>query len=297
MPVCDGSHCSNNILWRITNTNLQLSGKTEKFKIDEVKNTLNNLVRTTYGGCSVVNIGIKNVVFKNYCTECWLKQAVKWGDVKTYKNARAKTDSTAVYLQVLSPSFIVNHSPDPERILSCVCHELMHFWSYNSEGLQAYNRTINVDWDEAVADLLGYLTYKNYFQGRFKKYITPYKNFPKCIDLAGQSFMKTPTYKWNKFMTEKSVERKQLPLELKLFFDQQVGDDLTPQVLKLKAADIVTKILFGSLVEWFFNNPNTKSPSIGKDCREFLHANGIQKIINTTQAFPPYEGTETEHII
>ncbi|MBE0361420.1 MULTISPECIES: hypothetical protein [Pseudoalteromonas] len=297
MPVCDGNNCSNNIPWRITSASLQVSSRTEKFKIDEIKKVLNQVIRTAYGGCSnVINVAAKGVVFKNYCNKCWSKQAASWGDIETYKDARAKTDSTGIYFQVLSPSFIVNHSPDLERILSCACHELMHYWSHNSMGLQDYNRTINVDWDEAVADLLGYLTYKEYFRGRFKKYITPYNKYPKCIDLARQSFMSRPKFQWNKII-EGGDERAQLPTELKLFFDKQAWDKSMPQVLKLKASDIVSEILFSSLVKWFFNGPHERAPSIGKNCREFLTANGIQKLINTSQVFPAYAGYDTEHIL
>ena len=110
MPVCDGNNCSNNIPWRITSASLQVSSRTEKFKIDEIKKVLNQVIRTAYGGCSnVINVAAKGVVFKNYCNKCWSKQAASWGDIETYKDARAKTDSTGIYFQVLSPSFIVNH--------------------------------------------------------------------------------------------------------------------------------------------------------------------------------------------
>jgi len=281
----------------MTSTSLQLLSRTEKFKIDEVKGVLNQVVRTEYGGCqNVINITMSDVVFKNYCKQCWLRKAANWGDVATYKDARAKTDSTGVYFQTLSPSFIKNHSPDLEQIFSCVCHELMHYWSHNSVGLQNYNRTINVDWDEAVADLLGYLTYKKYFRGRFNKYITPYNQYPKCIDLSRQSFMSTPPYKWKKII-EGGQERAQLPTELKLFFDQQAWDTSVPQVLKLKASNIVTEILFSALIKWFFNGPHQRIPSIGKNCREFLTSSGIQQVINTSQVFPAYAGYDTEHIL
>jgi hypothetical protein len=169
----------------------------------------------------------------------------------------------------------------------------MHFWSFNSAGLQEFNRTLNVDWDEAVADLLGYLTYKGYFRGRFHKYVTPYNQYPTCIEQAGRAFMTTPPYKWKKFL-DGGPERDALPLELREFFKEN-ANDASDYVMKHKTSQIVRELIFEALVRWFFMGPQTQVRSLGENgtCRQFLSMNGIQRVINTSIAFPAYGGIDT----
>lgn len=297
MPVCDGSSCSANIPWRITKTNLQLASGAERFDQAAVRAALVRILSTAYGGCPGVAPGSRGVVFKTLCTKCWQLQARKWGDPGTYTGVRAKTDATGLYFQVSNAAFFADQKPYQEAIVSCVCHELMHFWSFNARGLQDYNRTVNVDWDEVVADLFGYLAYKDCFQGRYSRYVTPYNQYPLCIERAAQSFGSTPKFRWGKFL-EGGAEQDALPAVLKQYF-QAHGKGPAAEV-KQKATEIVRALLFESLARWFFTGPQTRVASLGDrgTCADFLSANGIQKVINTLTVFPAYGGgDDTEHAV
>ena len=104
--------------------------------------------------------------------------------------ARAKTVPEAVYMQVMRDDFKVNAQFSKEAILSCVVHEMMHYWSYLGTGIQDYNRRASVDWDEAVADVLGFRVYKRTYSGQasFAHYITPYNTYCKCCEKAKNGF-------------------------------------------------------------------------------------------------------------
>lgn len=295
MPVCDGLTCNNSVPWRITTQALQLSNRNVPFKSEEVAKRLRQVLGVL--DVQVHGVGSLAAVIKNFCPACWKKQAAAWGDVGTYLPARARTTAQGCFFQIDSPVFYVNKAPDPERILSCVVHELMHYWSFRSEGLQNFNRTLGVDWDEAVADLLGYRTYKDYYQGDFQSYFTPYNQYPKCIEKVGTQIEALPKFKYEGW-TGTGAAHNGLPIPELRAYIRLVADDanMDQRLKKPKIAMKVQELLFRALVTWFFDGPETTV--MGMTCRDFLKEDGIKKLITPSLAFPGYGGgQDTQHAI
>ncbi|MGA2117159.1 MAG: hypothetical protein ABSH56_20655, partial [Bryobacteraceae bacterium] len=98
------------------------------------------------------------------CPACWLAYAKKWGEAEkksadVYSPARAKTDKNGVHRQVEDAAFLKNvvvangnGSPQAEPIVSCIVHEVMHYWSHDHSGVSAHNREKGVEWDEVICD-------------------------------------------------------------------------------------------------------------------------------------------------
>lgn len=204
------------------------------------------------------------------------------GDVGTYAPARAKTDATGCFFQVNDAAFIVNHRPDVERILSCVVHELMHFWSYQSTGLQQFNRGVGgVDWDEASADILGFRTYREQFRGTLGNYVTPYNRYPVALETQ---IAAVPNFRWNQWKNTGSAEHGALPVKLQ----RMIAND--PAIIQQTVLAAVPGTLFSGLATWFFVGPHAVAGSIGKNAVDYLSVNGISRLITLSAVFPGYGG-------
>lgn len=298
MPACDGPKCAESVPWRITKAGLQIGDeKTFPFKLDDVHTQL--VAELTAREASVARSVKKvDVPFKNLCKKCWMAQAKKWGDPKTYEAARAKTDATGVYMQVGAPDYLTDGQLDKEAILSCTVHEVMHFMSHKSEGVSDYNRVINTDWDEAIADILGYATYKRMYAGKLKAYKTPYNQYAKAIDVCSDNFAKTVGA--TKFIANASDIRSKLPKALKDVFDKPENQDKAKKAqIEAEAAPIITKVLWDLFSSWFFLGGAAKLPGAPGDltARSFFSDNGIKVFVNTSKAFPGYDGNNTAHKI
>lgn len=171
------------------------------------------------------------------CTPCWVTQAGRWGSAEgksadVYKPARAKTDPNGVYLQAEDLAFHGNtsvpitSSPQLEPITSCLIHELVHYWSAGSVGLQAHNREYGVEWDEVVCDFFAYPVYKTLSakSPALKSYVGPYSTNAK--------FMERSIANWESQMNVKRIydpllasdaERKKLPKPLTDYFAGAAG--------------------------------------------------------------------------
>jgi predicted SprT family Zn-dependent metalloprotease len=131
------------------------------------------------------------------CEGCWKLQAAKWGaaenkDAAVYTGARAKTDPTGVYLQAEDIAFQKNsavpdaRAPQLEPITSCLVHELVHYWSGSSVGVQQHNREFGVEWDEVLCDFFAFPVCKTVFtkNAELKRYVGPYSTNSKFLERA-----------------------------------------------------------------------------------------------------------------
>ena len=187
MPTCDdGNH---DIPWKVTPNSLEIGDRQIAFDAGDVYAHLMTVM--TSAGISDAIPSQKKVVMKSLCRQCWLAQAGLWGDVETYSAPRAKTDANALYFQVGAPDYLVEQKVSEDAVLSCVVHELMHYWSRDAKGVQDYNRRQNVDWDEAATDMVAYRVYKLLVTDSKRQYLTPYNQYPKSVDIAGD-YTSTP---------------------------------------------------------------------------------------------------------
>jgi hypothetical protein len=241
----------------------------------------------------------RRVVLKNLCRACWVRQAGAWGDAATYSAARARTVPAAIYLQVERTDFKVDGRYDEQAILSCVVHELMHYWSWVGTGLQDYNRTANVDWDEAVADVLGFRVYQRMYRNRpgFANYITPYNTYCHSLTRAGNCFSNVFGRLWRE-----ENDRDRLPKAVGDFIsqskDKQPNVPPPPQVMG-QATEIMVKVLSECLFTWFFNGPHNWIDNGSKPLMvsEFLERNNLNNMFPISNAFQSYDGNNSLHPI
>ncbi|MGR6838844.1 hypothetical protein ACU5DF_06900 [Aliivibrio wodanis] len=307
MPTCSNQGCNIELSWTISQKGLELPDRIERFKIFEVKAALQKILSEALNGKKMPTIN-NNITINALCPDCWTEQARIWGDVRTYAAARAKTDVTGVYMQVESPAFFTFEKPDPASILSCLIHEMMHIWSHNSCGLQDYNRTLNVDWDEAAADLFGYLVFKEYYKSQGKKYITPYNEYAKCIGAAKDSAKVQFSRKffWNKLVSQSDLHIDKNPLSgdfpekliIKLSELRAATPEIPESLIKDKLAEyLASNMLYPTMANCFFFGPQAIPESWGQDFNSFVSSKGIKQLLNLSQTFPPYDGNNKAHDI
>ncbi|ELR66477.1 hypothetical protein C942_04175 [Photobacterium marinum] len=307
MPVCSNQDCNVEVSWTISQRGLELPDRIERFKVFEVKTALQQILAEALNGKKMPDIS-NNPTIKTLCPDCWTAQARAWGDVRTYAEARAKTDKTGVYMQVESPAFFSFEKPDPASILSCLIHEMMHLWSHDSCGLQDYNRTLNVDWDEAAADLFGYLVFKEYYKSQGKKYITPYNEYAKCIGSAEESAKMQFARKffWNKLIAQSELYSDKMPLSgdfpekliAKLAELRAATPALPESMIKDKLAEYLAHtMVYQTMANCFFFGPQAIPESWGQDFNSFVSPKGIKQLLNLSKTFPPYDGNNKAHDI
>ena len=150
----------------------------------------------------------RTVEFKNYCDPCFKAYGTSKGWSHTECDAIAKTvpgNRCTIHINTQNAVFV---PPNLRwRILTVVCHEMMHAVSYNSLGLQdcSLKDTTNVgvediqneyiSWDEVAADTYGYRTYKQLFSGRANRYYSTYP-FPTVLDNLEPGEIKTRSRKF-----------------------------------------------------------------------------------------------------
>lgn len=296
MPACDGSKCTKSVPWRITLTGLQMSDGTVPFSVETAYLSLVSVL--SGWGCESRAPRNKPVVFKNLCKSCWDAQAALWGDVGTYTTARAKTTPDAIYMQVARPDFEINKRYDKEAILSCATHELMHYWSDLGVGLQNYNRRANVDWDEAVADCLGFLVYTRLYRGQvgFRHYVTPYNTYCQFLTRA-------QTYFGNVFgrLWREPSDAARLPKPVADAIARSKATQPPPPLTQAKvpAAELLSKTLAKYLFTWFFSGPSVPIRDHGTkvDIERFLDGNYLSNMFAVSQVFQAYDGSNTLHPI
>lgn len=294
MPVCDGLQCKNQVPWQITNTALLMDNGIVSFSTDTVYTNL--IAELAASNCATLQPAKKPVVFKSLCKKCWDLQAAKWGDVATYTMARAKTVPEAVYMQVERVDFMVAGMFSKEAILSCTVHELMHFWSFQGNGLQDYNRRAGADWDEVVADILGFRVYQRTYRGQagFANYMTPYNTYCVSIARVGASFSSVFGRLWRE-----AGDRARLPKVVAEFIDKEQTAGKAQAVVKdgaaLRLMGAVTEYLF----TWFFRGPTSpiagSTPSV--TIENFLDSANLGNMFSVANAFQTYDGNNTSHLI
>lgn len=296
MPACDGSQCTSQIPWRITPTALQMAGGNVAFSADDAHTAL--LAVLARAKCWNLAPAKKAVVFKNLCKKCWDRQAAVWGDVATYTTARAKTVPEGIYMQVARVDFEVGGRYDKQAILSCAAHELMHYWSNASLGLQNYNRRANVDWDEAVADLLGFGVYEHMYRGTpgFTNYITPYNTYCKYPARARTAFGNVFGRLWRE-----QADRDRLPKVVADFISASKTQQPVKTLAQTKdpAGDRLVKVLNEYLFTWFFQGPSTWISNGGSNVQidRFLDNNNLGNMFAVSNVFQAYDGNNSLHAI
>jgi hypothetical protein len=294
MAACDGLLCKNLIPWQVTNTALLMDGGLVSFSIDTVYTNL--IAELAASGCSALQPTKKPVVFKSLCKKCWDLQAAKWGDVATYTTARAKTTAEAVYMQVERIDFTVNGIFSKEAILSCTVHELMHYWSFQGNGLQDYNRKANVDWDEVVADILGFRVYQRTYRGQtgFANYMTPYNTYCVSIARIGASFSSVFGRLWRE-----APDRERLPKSVGEYINKEKTEGKAMAAVKEGAATRLMAIFTENLFTWFFRGPQTKIAAVPAsfEIDAFFESGYLGNMFSVSNAFQSYDGNNTSHLI
>lgn len=285
MPICDGPRCNREIAWRITSSALQFPGGNVPFSVDEVHGNLLKVLASAK--CWNLTPTKRPVVFKNLCKTCWDQQGAAWGDAATYTLARARTTSEGIFMQVTSEAFLESRAPSKEAILSCVIHEMMHYWSFAGSGLQDYNRRANVDWDEAVADILGFRVYSKTYTGKtgFANYVTPYNNYCLGCSKAGDNLAFGP-------LKNNAERRGKIPQTVAALFDP-------PPAVQSKVVAGFEKFLTECLLTWFFLGPQTPV-SDGKSsvtANRFLESTYLGNMFAPSRAFGLYDGNNKKHLI
>jgi hypothetical protein len=235
MPTCDGSGCNKNISWKVTNTGLTVgTAEVAKFTYVEMGKAVNAVLSET----SLVFTPADPPVLC-LCPACWLAYAKKWGEAEkksaeVYSPARAKTDKNGVHLQVEDAAFLKNvvvangnGSPQAEPIVSCIVHEVMHYWSHDHSGVSAHNREKGVEWDEVICDWIGSLVYKHMFHGKtftggaFERYIGPYGTNNQFLVRAGKNWEDNMNLqRLYKTFIEDPQERAKLPRPVRKYFEE-----------------------------------------------------------------------------
>jgi hypothetical protein len=294
MPVCDGPTCNRDIPWRITKTALQMQASNVAFSVDQAHVAL--LTVLSAAKCWNLKPEKRDVVFKNLCKACWDQQAATWGDVATYTLARAKTVKEAIYMQVERADFQVAGAFSSEAILSCTIHEMMHYWSYEGAGIQNYNRRANVDWDEAVADVLGFRVYKTLYhaQPNFTNYITPYNTYCQCFKRADTQFSNVFGRHWRE-----EADRRRLPSPVCDFITAGKTKNVPMINVKSPASALLVKTLSEYLFTWFFLGPQQPILDGKTTVRidQFLEQGNMQNMFAVTNVFQSYDGNNTLHAI
>lgn len=266
----------------------------------------------------VTNVAVAKKVppIKCLCVPCWAAEvtARKWGDLGTYASARAKTTKDGIFFNVTQPGdgdalvarfdFSTNAGPggsgpiSAEGILSCLVHETIHYWSFNSLGLQEGGlvAAIGFDLDEYVTDMLGHLVFKRVFKGKFVNYVTPYADGSLMLTKIPLKF--TENARMVKALADPTPAgdklRANLPVALKEYFEAaenkkvllpadlvRVKAELannpkapTPPKLYSQAGGLLTKVLFEHFVWWYFLGPNHPLPTApgNKKASDFYNA-------------------------
>jgi hypothetical protein len=296
MPVCDGPNCSLDIPWRVTNTALQMRTDNVPFSVPNAYTALTTVLAAAE--CRNIVPKQRAVVFKNLCKRCWDRQAAVWGDTATYSAARAKTVPEAIYMQVGRTDFEVAGRYDKQAILSCVVHELMHYWSHAGTGLQSYNRRANVDWDEAVADILGFRVYQRMYQGKpgFTNYITPYNTYSQSLTRAGNGFGNVFGRLWRE-----PEHCARLPKPVGDFISESKSKQPPVPLAQVKgpASERMVKLLNEYLFTWFFNGPHAWIDNGGTNLSIdlFLESNNLANMFAVSTVFQAYDGHNSLHPI
>ena len=76
-----------------------------------------------------------------------------------YATIPAKTADTGIYFNNALSDYGDSGNPDLEKVRSTCIHEMMHYWSHEHSGLQAFEDGKNVHWDECVTDFLARKVY------------------------------------------------------------------------------------------------------------------------------------------
>ncbi len=202
-----------------------------------------------------------------YCSDCWKKRPFATADLNTYKDARAKTNFEAINFQATSPCFLTpTGQPDRDRILSCLTHEIMHYWSARSatdQGLEALGRQLT-NWDEFTTDTLGYEVYRQCWKQA--PYYTPYDYLDKLAKFAGKLVSQ-----------QKDLQKKLQVLPNALLEDVKKG-----QLTDRKVMDVLLKVL---LTWYFFGSKDVpeygrKRDQFESDCKDF--AAGAKFLLENT---------------
>jgi hypothetical protein len=294
MPVCDGGTCQREIPFRITKTALQMGTGNVAFSVANAHREL--LAVLAAAKCWNLAPPQRAVTFKNLCKSCWDKQAASWGVVGTYTLARARTTDQGVFLQVQRPDFQENNIYSKEAILSCVIHELMHFWSNDSVGIQAQKGIAGVDWDEMVADVMGFRVYQKMYRGTagFTRYLTPYNTYCVSFDRMKTQFQNVFGRLWRE-----ADGRSRLPSAVRNLIQAKIDSRSQVTAAKVPAADTLVIVLQEYFLTWFFSGPDSViwEGKTAVRIQSFLQPDNLSNMFPVTNVYQPYDGSNKAHNI
>ncbi len=152
------------------------------------------------------------------------------------------------FFQTEDPAFHKNTAvstaaPQLEPILSCITHEVIHFWSHLSAGVSTHNRQFGVEWDEVFCDFFAYPTYKLIAKAPLASYVGPYS--------TNSQFMNRSITNWESQMNitriyepllKTLLERQKLPKPLKEYFDKF---EIKPQAVGVSPSRTAAAPAFG----------------------------------------------------
>ena len=271
MPKC--SKCKKDVLWAVTANEFAYGSRTQRLDLQEICRNLTSVVQDLRSSwLPVTTTEALDHIVQSLCDDCWKREMGKVAKAEakpdpTYFDSAAKTTSatachgsyaSGVFLHVEETTY--KYFKDPEQdmatALSTVIHELVHYLSAHSTGLQVDEDPVN--FDECMTDYFSIKTYFKTFPAM--KYHTNYG--AKC------TFLKlTKKNVWNKFalrlLDNKCAGLKDWPAGMTVYVQDYVDDNPSAaragesfNQLKKLAARAFVYYMFRTLPAWYFGGVN-----------------------------------------
>lgn len=286
--TCDWPGCSNPIKFRLDTTGLQIPAGKVSFTPAEIGKKLNDSLKDI---TPPIIVPTPNPAIFNYCDDHWMEKAKKWAeDERTecnlvvpedYRVSRAKTTAEGIFIQNNNEAFLQNirYPPNPNEdpqvipIVSCFVHEIHHFWSFNSRGLQGHKE--GTDWDEGICEWLSFPVYSSTMRGKpipggsgtITEYCTPYKNYMIWNTTGVAKWVRAVNGWWANIFLKEDDRRAHLPNTLDKYFENATpgtpGHGTKTEAMWLKALRLM-------MANWFFKGQGTAVEGY-KDFADFIH--------------------------
>jgi len=184
---CHNDNCRKHLNFSVTDKLVAIKGEFAEIFNQGLVAAIVTALQKVLPGIVQLQQPQRKVEFTNYCDTCFKAYGASQAWSPTECDAIAKTvpgNPCTIHINTQNAAFV---QPNLRwRVLTVLCHEMMHAMSYNSVGLQdcSLKDTSNVgvediqneyiSWDEVAADGYGYRTYKQLFSGRANRYYSTY---------------------------------------------------------------------------------------------------------------------------
>jgi hypothetical protein len=273
---CDKNTCNTNLKWRYDTgaKKLYYGTSAKDFDLDTAYAAY-KLVTQSYAQAVPTSATVPII---NYCASCWLAKAASWdaqSGGNAYKTIPAKTADDGVFFQNDLADFEKpDGSPDEEKILSTIVHEMMHYLSHSHKGIQAVSKRTNSHWDEYITDLLARKTYHR--ASISTHYKTSYGLGSEFVSKSIDNIVGTPIsgFQFNQLKPKAATESaptyvgaRSMPAAFAVAFSQLGTDKKLPAGQKAALQLAIEKWF----VEWYLSGPDHKIiDALNKDLNEVL---------------------------